>query len=223
MYDLGFVSGVSDASANLRKEGGDVLQGMRLSSIADDERHPVFVVQVAPLETGRSIEVDLFDGIGRLAYGITFTQFLFILGFGIPRCRTYDLDRFGSEFESANHFGDKLHAVDEDVQVVGQIVLQHFRTLQRNVFIGLGGLSGTDVDFGQMRSSDLTDGKMFQFLQDVLPFDGCGRHISDAGESSRQGKEILDGGMPTRVGIEKYVSFVHQQEEFLVRVYPDAL
>lgn len=58
-----FVSGVAQPSADLRKQGGNIQQCISLASITDNERHSVFVVYIAPLKTGRGVEVDLLYGV----------------------------------------------------------------------------------------------------------------------------------------------------------------
>lgn len=96
---------------------------MCLTSIANDKCHPVFIVEITALKTSRSVKINLLDRIGGLTNRISFTQFLFIVDFGIPRCRAYDLNCLGREFKQPNHFSDKLNTIDKDVEIVGQILL----------------------------------------------------------------------------------------------------
>ena len=70
MHDLRLVTGISDASAYLRKERGNIQQRVRLSSVADDECNAVGVEDVTPLEAGRGVKVYLLCRVGGLAYGI---------------------------------------------------------------------------------------------------------------------------------------------------------
>jgi len=71
MHDLRLVTGISDASAYLREERGNIQQRVRLSSVADDECNAVGVEDVAPLEAGRGVKVYLLRRVGGLADGIS--------------------------------------------------------------------------------------------------------------------------------------------------------
>ena len=120
MHDLRLVTGISDASAYLREERGNIQQRVRLSSVADDECNAVGVEDVAPLEAGRGVKVYLPHGVGRLADCVCLAQLAAVdLGI-VPAGRAYYLHLFGSEFCKVYYFCDKLHAVDEDVQVIVQ-------------------------------------------------------------------------------------------------------
>jgi len=70
VHDLRLVTGISDASAYLREERGNIQQRVRLSSVADDECNAVGVEDVAPLEAGRGVKVYLLRRVGGLADGI---------------------------------------------------------------------------------------------------------------------------------------------------------
>lgn len=137
---------------------------MGLAAIADDERHAVLIIKVTPFKTGRSVKVDFLDRVRGLAYGILLAQFSSIVFTILPAHRTDHLNLFGSEFCQTDHFGDELHAVYEDMQVIRQVVIQYLATLFNDVWSRFGGLTGTYLDLLQVGSVDFANGQMLQFL-----------------------------------------------------------
>ena len=101
---------------------------------------------------------------------------------------------------------------------MGQVVIQYLAALLDDILGWFGGLTGTDFDLLQMRSVDFANGKVFQLLQNILLLDRGSRHISSPTEFSGFCKQILNGGMTERIGVEQNVSFIHKQEQFFVRV-----
>ena len=116
-----FVNRIAYASAYLYEQRGYVDQRMGFVSVADDAGSSPLIEDVASFETGRGIEVDLLDGIGRLGDRIVRSQFGRILSERIPTGRTNDLYLFGSQSRRPNRFADKLHAVYEEVQIIRQV------------------------------------------------------------------------------------------------------
>lgn len=96
------------------------------------------------------------------------------------------------------------------MQVMRQVVIQYLAALFDDISGWFGCLTGADFDFLQMRSVDFANGQVFQLLQNILLFDRRGRHISNPVEFSGFCKQILNSGMAERIGVEQYVSFVHQ-------------
>lgn len=109
------------------------------------------------------------------------------------------------------------------MQVAGQFVAQDFDTLRHDVFVGLVGLPRTYFDLCKVGSVDFAGRQVSQFLQNVLPLDRGSSHISNPCEFGRRCKQFLNGSVTERIGVEQHVPLVHQQEQFFIRVYADAL
>ena len=142
---------------------------MSLAAVADDHRHTLLVVDVASLETGRSVEIDSLDRIGGLADRIGRTQFVLI---GLPIVaagRTDDFHLVGRKiwhiaFEQIEHRGDKIDAVNKDVQVVRSFVLQKFGTMLGHLTIGAVRLVGSNLDVREIRPAHLANRQVLEFF-----------------------------------------------------------
>lgn len=93
---------------------------------------------------------------------------------------------------------------------MGQVIIQYLVALLDDILCRLGCLTGTDFNLLQMRSVDFTNRQEFQLLQNILLLDRGSRHISCLIEFSGFCKQILNSSMAERIGVEQYVSFIHQ-------------
>lgn len=109
------------------------------------------------------------------------------------------------------------------MQVMRSAFIQHLAAFFDDILCRFGGLAGTDSDLQQMRPVDFTYGQVFQFLQNVLPLDRGSRHISRLIEFGGFCKQILNSRMAERIGVEQYMSFVHQKEQIIIRIKPRCL
>ena len=180
----------------------------------------ILIVDVLPLETGRSIEVERFDRIGSgpdVESGRKDELVPFERAFATG---TDDTDRIGVKVGQTDDFGNATDRVQEYVVVRIATIGRPVPAEGCHVLQGLVYFSGLYVGLLGIRSCDLYFRHGLYFCQSVFPFDWRCGNIRNPVEFSAFLQQPTDCIVPEKVCLEQDVSLVNDKMVVLVWINP---